>query len=299
MVASYTTNLRLTKQGDNDNPNTWGQIVNSQVVELLEDAISGVATIDLTGSSNINISTSTVNGGYDVARNAVLLLTGTLGANIDLIVPSVDKVYLVKTTHSGAFTVRIIPSGGSTGITMSSGETKVLAVNGTTIHEFAESLDGSVFLEKSQNLNDLPNKATARTNLGVPTLEQVYPVGSIYMNATNPANPNSIFGFGTWTAFAQGRVLIGVGTGTDVNGTNRTFANGDTGGEYTHTQTINEMPPHDHDQRMNSGSGPTSFQPGTGSSTTVQPPKTGMTGGGQAMEWMQPYLTVFMWLRTA
>ena len=75
-------------------------------------------------------------------------------------------------------------------------------------------------------------------------LDNVYPVGSIYMS-TSSTNPHNLFG-GTWEAYAQGRVLIGVGEGTDANGVKKTFNAGATGGEYEHTLTVGEMPKHSH-----------------------------------------------------
>lgn len=44
--------------------------------------------------------------------------------------------------------------------------------------------------------------------------ESLYPVGSVYTNANNPANPHDLLGFGTWEAFGQGRMLT-VATKTD------------------------------------------------------------------------------------
>ena len=76
-------------------------------------------------------------------------------------------------------------------------------------------------------------------------LDNVYPVGSIYMS-TSPTNPHNLFG-GTWEAYAQGRVLIGVGEGTDANGVKKTFSAGATGGEYEHTLTVGELPSHNHE----------------------------------------------------
>lgn len=69
-------------------------------------------------------------------------------------------------------------------------------------------------------------------------LEKVYPVGSIYMNATDSRNPAQIFGFGTWKQISAGRVLLGAGTadsGTVYNA-------GDTGGEEKHKLTVKELP---------------------------------------------------------
>ena len=78
-------------------------------------------------------------------------------------------------------------------------------------------------------------------------IEKIYPVGSIYIttelgSAEDVANK---FG-GTWESYGQGRTLVGVGTGTDENDTDRTFAINNKGGEYNHILSIQEMPAHDH-----------------------------------------------------
>lgn len=61
-------------------------------------------------------------------------------------------------------------------------------------------------------------------------IDSIYPVGSIYMNV-NSVNPSTLFG-GTWKQIAQGRTLIGAGTGTDANSNSQSFTLGGTGGEY-------------------------------------------------------------------
>ena len=73
----------------------------------------------------------------------------------------------------------------------------------------------------------------------------LYPVGHIYMS-TNSANPGTLFPGTTWEAYAQGRVLIGAGTGTDSRSEKKTFAAGSTGGEYNHQLTVGEIPAHKH-----------------------------------------------------
>ena len=74
-----------------------------------------------------------------------------------------------------------------------------------------------------------------------------YEIGDILvtMNATDPAVrwPGT-----TWEVFAPGRVLIGAGKGTDINGTSMEFKVGATGGEYSHQLTVGEMPSHGHDR---------------------------------------------------
>ena len=125
------------------------------------------------------------------------------------------------------------------------------------------------------------------------TLQAVYPVGSIYINAAVATNPGTLLGFGTWAAFGAGRVIVG------LNASDSDFDTAqETGGTKTHTLTIDEMPAHTHDVTMstsdtdnnNLSEGDTS---GTSSFTTSS------TGGGQAHNNLQPYIVAYMWRRTA
>lgn len=74
-------------------------------------------------------------------------------------------------------------------------------------------------------------------------LDAMYPVGSIYITA-DKNNPGNFIG-GTWEQFGQGRTLIGEGTGNDGS-TSMSFAANTTGGEYAHTLSLVEIPPHSH-----------------------------------------------------
>ena len=75
-------------------------------------------------------------------------------------------------------------------------------------------------------------------------LDAIYPVGSIYMSVKS-TNPGTLFG-GTWVTIAQGKCLVGVGTNKDANNESKTFTVRQTGGEYNHKLTVNEMPSHYH-----------------------------------------------------
>jgi len=80
------------------------------------------------------------------------------------------------------------------------------------------------------------HNATAVATIGA----LLYPVGSLYLNATNRTNPSTLLGFGTWTAFGAGRVPVGkaaAGTFSSI---------GATGGEETHILTLAESPAHTH-----------------------------------------------------
>ncbi len=84
-------------------------------------------------------------------------------------------------------------------------------------------------------------------NIKGEVINEIYPVGSIYMSTEDDTieKVQSKFG-GKWEVYAGGRTIIGVGTGTDSNGIVKKFTNGSTGGEYTHKLTISEMPSHEH-----------------------------------------------------
>ena len=69
-------------------------------------------------------------------------------------------------------------------------------------------------------------------------LKVVFPIGSTYVTQTN-TNPNTILGFGTWEIFEK------FDLGLDENDTNMNQI-GKTGGEKTHTLTIEEIPAHTH-----------------------------------------------------
>lgn len=130
------------------------------------------------------------------------------------------------------------------------------------------------------------------------------PVGSLYFNASVATNPASLFGYGTWTAFGEGRVLLGAGTGTDINAVQETFAAGDTGGEYEHVQTLAELAAHEHtvgedNNTDNVNTNPANLQVGRQGAPPLGTGDTGTAGSSTAMPWMQPYITVYIWRRTA
>jgi len=118
-----------------------------------------------------------------------------------------------------------------------------------------------------------------------------YPVGSIYLNATDNTNPGTLLGFGTWEALGAGRVLVG------FNAADGDFDTAEkTGGAKTHTLTTDELAAHTHTASivtLNSGS-----SGGAAASGTCTYNATNSTGGGQAHNNLQPYITVFIWKRT-
>ena len=128
-------------------------------------------------------------------------------------------------------------------------------------------------------------------------LETIYPVGSIYINAGVATNPGTLLGFGTWSAFGTGRVIVGVDSSDTDFDTVR-----ETGGSKTdsHTLTIAEIPAHTHTVAASTNDSDESgvSQGHTINTTNVSTSSTG-GGGAHTHDIVQPYITAYMWRRTA
>jgi hypothetical protein len=148
-------------------------------------------------------------------------------------------------------------------------------------------------------------------------LQALYPVGSVYINATSSSNPGTLLGFGTWEAFGAGRVMVG------LNASDALFDTAEeTGGSkdaivvsHTHTASTNTTGAHTHSYSIPLyseiggvnyvGDAPNNGQTGTWNGTvnsagdhshTVTVASSGSSGTNANI---QPYIVVRMWKRTA
>jgi hypothetical protein len=144
--------------------------------------------------------------------------------------------------------------------------------------------------------------------------QALYPVGSIYINATSSSNPSTLLGFGTWTAFGAGRVMVGLDASDALFDTAE-----ETGGSknavlvsHTHTATSTVTDPgHLHSMTMSSATGAGSqalaAQNNSAGSGNTNSNTTGITvattnsteGVSGTNANVQPYIVVRMWKRTA
>lgn len=140
-------------------------------------------------------------------------------------------------------------------------------------------------------------------------LASLYPVGSIYINATSSTNPATLLGFGTWTAFGAGRVMVGLDAGNAAFDTAE-----ETGGSadaivvsHTHTATVTD-PGHIHTTlgygsgnsgTYANGGGVAQTTNSTASASTGITVSNSTTGSSGTNANLQPYIVVRMWKRTA
>lgn len=133
----------------------------------------------------------------------------------------------------------------------------------------------------------------AKLHLAQEILDIIYPVGSIYMSV-NSTNPKNLFG-GTWVAWGTGRVPVGIDTSQTE------FASVEkTGGEKTHKLKVSEMPSHDHGLvNANDGGYDMGFSIKYQARGYDGNFYTDSRGGSEAHNNLQPYITCYMWKRTA
>ena len=164
--------------------------------------------------------------------------------------------------------------------------------------------EGTTNEELLSIISDLTSRVENLENSGAGNILEAYPVGSIYLS-TSETNPAELFG-GTWEAYGQGRTLVGVGTGTDTRGEQLEFKIDQTGGEYNHVLSVQEMPSHNHTVTAITSLNSSSFTRNNGSSLgTVNYVRSGSSnssttsnsGSSAAHNNIQPYITCYMWKR--
>jgi len=108
MPSTYSPSLRIELIGDGEQDGIWGQTTNNNLGTLLEQAITGVTTVDVTSA---DLTLTSYNGTVDEARSAVLIVNGSNAVARNITIPNEPKTYIV--TNNTSQTVGIKTSSGS------------------------------------------------------------------------------------------------------------------------------------------------------------------------------------------
>ena len=147
MASTFTSSLRLTKQGDGDNPNSWGVVLNDGVISLVDDAIAGYTTVSL--GSTATVTLSAIDGAGDVPRSAFLELKGSVGGvnnTISMIIPAQSKSYVINnkvSANTTASDVIKLKTASGDGYNIPSGSIGLVICDGTSV--FATNTRGEGF----------------------------------------------------------------------------------------------------------------------------------------------------------
>ena len=129
MSSTYSTTLRIQLIDTNTESEAWGTPTDNNLGTIIEQAITGVEAVSLTNLTSYSLTAS--NAVADQSRNAVLLFTGNLNANCNVIAPSVQKVYVIsnQTTNNKAITIK---TSSGNGVQLANGTNQLVYCNGTT-----------------------------------------------------------------------------------------------------------------------------------------------------------------------
>jgi hypothetical protein len=194
MASSYSTDLKLEIQVTGENAGTWGDITNTNLV-ILQQAIAGYSGISIAGGvGNTDLTFS--NGLTSNGKNAVLELTGTITGNRTVTITTAsgvtNKVYVIRNSTVGAFTVTV-KIEGQTGVTFSATDkgTKILYLNGTDVVD--------------SNIGNLSNDASPTLSANLDTNAKNIIIDSTYGIIDENANEQIKF---STTASATNEITI-------------------------------------------------------------------------------------------
>ena len=302
---------QIALRGKNDGTwQSWRKVLDSlnytsYVPTKTGSGASGTWGISITGNAatttkaSQDASGNTITSSYAASLSVsgrTLTLKSKSGATLSTVTTQ-DTTYSAGTgisisgttiTNSG---VRSVATGDTIGglLVNTNGTITNVGINGIGSTDISTIGDGTI--------------TGAISELNTNLLEKVYPIGSIYISV-NSTNPATLFG-GTWERFGIGKVLVGVDEyDTDFKTANKV------GGEKTHKLTVSEMPSHSHDNVYHNSAWTGTYIPSNdinsaeygawgkanlraGDGGTVK------TGGGNAHNNLPPYITCYMWKRTA
>lgn len=178
MPSTYS-NLKIQLMATGENATTWGNVTNVNLGTAIEEAIVGSA--DVTFASNNQTLTLTDNNSSQTARNMRLRCTGTTGGSTrNLVVPSIEKPYIVQNDCADSVVVK---TSAGTGITVPAGKTMWVYSDATNVVDVANHLT-SLTLDTAL--------AVAQGGTGTATLTGVV-IGNGTSAFTAKTNPTGAF----------------------------------------------------------------------------------------------------------
>lgn len=233
MASTYTTNIRLEKQADGENPNSWGDILNQNVIDLVDQAVAGYQIVSVSGTTPITLTE--LDGVTDQSRNAALSFDGTLTAETSIIIPSNNKTYFVRNNTSGSFALKI-KTLGNTASVLEQGQNIMIATDGTNIYQSSFPTSVSAFTVNSLtatsvstsvlNATEVSTSILSATQINATSVSAVSGrfSGTVSASAFDGLGNNLIYG-----GDAQGDILYN-------NGTNIQNLAAGTSGQFLKTQ---------------------------------------------------------------
>ena len=239
MASTYTSNIRLEKQADGENPNSWGALLNTNVIDLVDQAVAAYQIVSVSGTTPLTLSQ--INGTTDQSRKAILSFDGTLAAETSIIIPSVNKMYYIRNNTSGAYALKV-KTAGNTAITIEQGSNIMVATDGTNVYKTAFPTSVSSFTANSLTATSVStsvlNATKITTSIVSATNIHATSVSAVSGRFSGTVSASAFDGLGNQLNFgsdAQGDILYN-------NGTNIQNLPAGTSGQFLKTQGSSANP---------------------------------------------------------
>ena len=199
MPTSYTSLLGLALPVTGELSGTWGDTVNDYITQYLDAAVAGAQTIS--GSQTaVTLSKTTASsltqagsGSTGSSQNQIINCTGNPAGLLTITAPAASKVYLVLNSTSTSQSVKVVGAGPTTGVTMVSGESALIAWNGSDFVKVASSVADGVTTISFGTTGLTPSTATS----GAVTVAGTLGAGNGGTGQTSLTLNNVILGNGT------------------------------------------------------------------------------------------------------
>lgn len=139
-MASTYSSLKIELIGTGEQAGTWGATTNTNLGTAIEEAIVGRGTANFASDANLTLTLTNSNA-TQVARNLVLNVTSGVSLTVtrDLIVPAIEKPYIIQNNTTGGQSIRVIVAG--VGYTVPNGKTAYVYNDGTDVKGAFDYLD--------------------------------------------------------------------------------------------------------------------------------------------------------------
>jgi hypothetical protein len=178
-MASTYSNLKIELIGTGDQSGTWGVTTNTNLGTAIEEAITGTADVSFS-SADVTLTLTNTNTAQ-TARNLRLNLTGTVGAAQNLIVPNIEKQYIINNTLGFDITVK---NSTGTGVAVPAGKSMIVFNTGSNVVEVVTALASGTVIP-------VANGGTGASTASITSFNNI--TGYTASGATGTTSSNLVF----------------------------------------------------------------------------------------------------------